>query len=363
MKLCMISLGDMHDPRTWSGTVQAVTQRFEDHGLRVEGLNIYKKLRHAFIGAIRRVYQRFFFEPYNFRDGEFGQYALNSKRLRRYLAPYHVDAYFFMGEYCLNKRFDEKAKYYAYIDRIRRPLIEITGTTKPGMQEYLKRYEKNDIDSLSHLDKIFTMNEWSKKLITDYYHIPEHKVIDVGVGVNVDFLEEEKDYSSSSMLIVLRKGTEHYKGLDLLLDAFQIAKEKIPDLTLNVVGTQYKEVEGVRYFFNQPRSVTIKLFKECTIYAMPALSEPNGTTYLEALANKSPTIGLNRFAYPEFCGYGEYGFIAKGDTPQDVAEAICEAFSDRLRLRRMGEAGQRYVKNKYRWDAVVSKMLACMYEQ
>ena len=33
MKLCMISLGDMHDPRTWSGTVQAVTQRFEDHGL------------------------------------------------------------------------------------------------------------------------------------------------------------------------------------------------------------------------------------------------------------------------------------------------------------------------------------------
>ena len=69
-------------------------------------------------------------------------------------------------------------------------------------------------------------------------------------------------------------------------------------------------MDGVTYYYNEPRSKTVELLQKATLYVMPAIREPNGITYLEALANKTPIIGLNRFAFPEFCGYGEYGFIS-----------------------------------------------------
>ena len=82
---------------------------------------------------------------------------------------------------------------------------------------------------------------------------------------------------------------------------------------------------------------------------MPALAEPNGTTYVEALANKAPIVGLNKFSAPEFSGYGKYGFMASEATPQSVADVIIEALSDKERLkRRMGEEVQQFVmKNIY----------------
>ena len=87
-----------------------------------------------------------------------------------------------------------------------------------------------------------------------------------------------------------------------------------------------KKWDGVFYYYNQPRTVTVSLFQECALYAMPALLEPNGITYLEALANKMPILGLNRFAFPEFSGYGKFGFIVDEPILENVSIAICKAF-------------------------------------
>ena len=59
---------------------------------------------------------------------------------------------------------------------------------------------------------------------------------------------------------------------------------------------------------------------------MPALLEPNGTTYLEALANKTPTVGLNRFAFPEFCGKWFEGCVInhKDENPANNAATNIE---------------------------------------
>lgn len=253
---------------------------------------------------------------------------------------------------------------YIYVDSVIRPRLEFSPKVsfpKSFFREYgLKKYEEYDKQSYSYANKIFTQNEWTRKYIVEEYGLPEEKVINVGFGVNLIFYKEDKDYSRNLLLIVLRKGLEEPKGLNLLIPAFRIAKKNIKDLELAVVGTNGPEEDGVTYYYNQPRSTTIQLFKECVLYTMPALNEPNGITYLEALANKSPILGLERFSVPEFSDYGKYGFYTSSPTPTAVANLIIEALSDKNRLKTMGEAGQKFVEDRYTWDKVIEKMTKVM---
>lgn len=272
------------------------------------------------------------------------------------------DALLFTGEHCLDHPLPWNMKSYAYIDRALGPLIRMKADCQPGVERYLRKYEKNDKLSLSCLNACFTANEWSRKYIIDNYGLPKEKIINVGIGINVPLYLGEKDYSNPDILIVLRKGTEKYKGLDLLLEAFKLAQKRMPDLTLHVVGTDYEKVSGVKYYYNRPRSVTIDLFKKCSLYAMPAILEPMGITYLEALANKTPILGLNRFAFPELCGYGKYGFIVPVATPESVSEQIVKAFSNPNKLEKMGLEGQQMVMKRYSWSKVADKMLKTMME-
>ncbi|MCS2966996.1 glycosyltransferase [Bacteroides ovatus] len=85
---------------------------------------------------------------------------------------------------------------------------------------------------------------------------------------------ERKNYDDNLLLIVLRKGTEYYKGLLLLIDAFDIVKEKVSNAKLAIVGTdEVRSQEGVTYYHNKSRETTVELFKRCTLYTMPALAE------------------------------------------------------------------------------------------
>jgi glycosyltransferase involved in cell wall biosynthesis len=190
------------------------------------------------------------------------------------------------------------------------------------------------------------------------YGFEAKKVFNVGFGINVNPFYGDKNYDNELLLIVLRKGTEKYKGLYLLLEAFKYLRVKRPTVKLAVVGTESTvEIEGVSYYYNESRTKTLELYQASTLYVMPALSEPNGVTYLEALANRTPIVGLNRFAMPEFSGFGEWGFLVENEDPIELATVIDEALSDKNRLKEMGIKGQKFVIEKYKWDIVVDKMI------
>lgn len=203
---------------------------------------------------------------------------------------------------------------------------------------------------------IFTQNEWSRQSLINDYQVPAERIRNVGFGINVNPFTGHKDYTKKNILIILRRTMEVLKGLPLLYDAFVLFKKKFPEAKLSVVGTTYKEAEGIEYYENYPREKTIELLKECTLYAMPSLYEPNGITYLEALAYKTPILGLNRFALPEFAGQGKYGFIVNDPDPKEIAEKIETAFKDPDLLRKMGEEGQKATVNYYTWDKAIDRM-------
>lgn len=356
MKICVISMEDMRDVGTWSGTVSVLVNKFEKKGIEVVGFSYEGKLKHPIIGKLRKLLGYFVYLRGNMRDDEFGWFKCNAKLFRKNLCPLDADIYLFMGEHCMDSAITGRARNYTIIDRAIPLMYEYDEIHKAGINQYIKRYKKNDLISLRQMNAIFTMNEWTRDFLIKQYGLDKDKIINIGFGINVKEFQGFKDYNNKKILIVLRKGTELIKGLDLLLDAFVIARKKIPDLSLHVVGTEYRGEDGVTYYYNQPRSVTERLFQECALYAMPARLEPNGITYLEALANKTPILGLKRFAFPEFCGYGKFGFMVDQPDISLIADQLISAFSNPQLLAKMGECGQKNIRT-YNWDNVVNKLL------
>lgn len=361
MKIAIFAWGPEDDTKVWSGTPYTLKTILREKGYDTVHIDMSAMFTH-------RHYQfRTLLKKLGFDGLE--KLPILFQRIGKKVAAIDESleentSLLFVPCNAINKPLKRTHHAYIYVDAVARPRSEFSPKIpfpKSIFRAYgLKKYEEYDKRSYSYATKIFTQNEWTRKYIIEAYGLPAEKVVNVAFGVNLTFYKEEKDYSRNLLLIVLRKGLEEPKGLNLLLPAFKIAKQTIKDLELAVVGTDGPEEDGVTYYYNQPRSTTVQLFKECVLYTMPALNEPNGITYLEALANKAPILGLERFSVPEFSGYGKYGFYTASATPTAVANLIIEALSDKNKLKEMGETGQQYVKERYTWNKVIDNMIEMM---
>jgi len=234
------------------------------------------------------------------------------------------------------------------------------GSFKYGLVTHSAKYLKNLIrytaQYAGRFKIIFTFNEWTRKSIIEDFGVAAEKVHNVGFGANLNPYLAGKKYDNGLILTVLRRGNEELKGLNLLLQGFKIAHNQNRNLKLAVVGTTCEAMAGVTYYEGHPRSKTISLFQEAALYAMPAIFEPNGMVFPEALSCKAPILGLDRLAFPEFAGYGKYGFIVHPD-PQDIADKILYALDNPQLLEKMGREGQEFAIKRYSWEVVVQKML------
>jgi len=190
-------------------------------------------------------------------------------------------------------------------------------------------------------------------------------IVGMGVGKIRPFAGK-KDYCNGHILFVAKQGVDGHKGGPLLCEAFKIAQEKIPDLKLVIVGG-----EEHRDLVNGIPNVTVtgyiswdelqQLYEKASLFAMPALYEPWGQVYVEALQCKTPILGLNRNSLPEITDGGKYGILIDEPTPQAVAEGIIWAFEHPEKLEQMALEGQTFCLDRYSWDSVAEKMCEVIF--
>lgn len=351
MKLLVVSRGEPSDPKTWSGTPKNILDRLK----AVEAFEQIDTFN------LRGFYDHFTFVlhwvmiklamPWYFRQPIL--YGYLKKKTHRMLNKSEADVVLFIDQHCIGRGADPSKRYYCYLDSVLPPVFERLEHPSSWQRMMMKRYIKNDIQSLRQMTGIFTANEWVKNYLVDNYGLNKDLIHNVRCGANISPLNEDKDYSHHLLLIVLRQNTKWRKGLPLLLEAMPLLRKEVSDARLAVVGCSGDEQEGVDYYDGYPRSKTVELFRESTLYVMPAQWEPLGLTYLEALANKTPIVGLNRFAVPEFSGNGKYGFVVDQANPKRLAEVLTDALHDEERLSKMGEEGQLFAIQNYDWNKTV----------
>jgi glycosyltransferase involved in cell wall biosynthesis len=222
-----------------------------------------------------------------------------------------------------------------------------------------ERLEQRSYDQMSH---IFSISEYVRRNLTDHYKVPSERVTVVGTGRgSLSPYTGSKDYANGVILFVAKIRFEE-KGGALLVEAFKRALRQNPRLRLVIVGDErYRaslgNIPNIEIHGFVPLDQLQDLFNRACLYAMPAPNEPWGLVYLEALACKTPVLGLNRNALPEITQQGRFGFCVNDATPDAVAEALLKACSDPEGLARMGAEGQEYCLRQFTWEGTVKRIL------
>jgi glycosyltransferase involved in cell wall biosynthesis len=162
-----------------------------------------------------------------------------------------------------------------------------------------------------------------------------------------------------------------YKGLDLLLDAFEHCARYSSPLKLVIAGApQTTELENhYRRRINQistddsivfhanfiPSEKVATYFVACDVVILPYKEiDHSGLVHL-AFSFGRPLIATNVGDFSEVIEEGMSGYLLKENSAQCLSETIVEAFSNGPRLQDMGKYARKLSETKYSWLEIARK--------
>ena len=222
-------------------------------------------------------------------------------------------------------------------------------------------YELLEHRSFEQVEHIFTFGKYVRDDIVEHYGVPASRVTVAGSGMGaIEPYFGPKSYETPNLLFVAKHlFTE--KGGELLLDAFFKALPFRENLRLTIVGDRRSAAKipkhrAIDFQAKLSWEALTALYRKSTLLVQPMLNDPWGQVYLEALASRTPVLGLDRNGLPEIIEGGRHGFLISDEDPDALAAAILDATSDPSRLAVMGQTGQRHVLDSYSWDIAAERI-------
>lgn len=254
-------------------------------------------------------------------------------------------------------------------------------------------HEFNRLDYLSrHIiyrcsKSIIVHSEDIKNKIVGTFNIPPKKISIIPHG-NFDQYVPVKSISRAEARVKLGLENEDkvilffgyirpYKGLDLLLDAFEISARENKRLKLVIAGAassvelenQYKEkVEKISKNGSivyhpgfVPFDEVAKYFVATDVVMLPYKAiDHSGIIHL-AYSFGKPLIATNVGDFSEIIENGKSGYIVKVNNTECLAETILQSFENGTDLEEMGAYARKLSETKYSWLEIAKKAKA-LYE-
>ena len=187
------------------------------------------------------------------------------------------------------------------------------------------------------------------------------------------------DDSRQPMVLTVGRvaSSERYKGHDVMLEAWPIVLNRVPDAVYWIVGggddlarLEAKARErgiaaSVRFAGPVSPEELAVCYHRCCVFAMPARTELDartprgegfGIVYLEAMARGKPVVGPRVGAPAEFIRDGEHGLLVDPASASEVAEALSELLGDPERARRMGESARQFVTSEFSFESFCKRL-------
>jgi len=237
------------------------------------------------------------------------------------LSQNKIDLAFFAGSFCT-----------ALIAEIKDKLLKIKmiAWQHNSFEQYMGRYSEKYLDEylkgLACADSVICLTEHDALLFSKY----NCRSVCIGNPININH-SEQCNLESKKFLAVGRIEIEH-KGLDLLLDAFDLAD--VPEWTLSIIGngndmqTLAEKVTGLnkcdkvllkgQLFDNE----LLQEYKNSSIFIITSRWEGFPLTILEAMSFGLPIVSTPITCSKEVLRDGEYGLLSKSFSVEDIAEAI-----------------------------------------
>ncbi len=224
---------------------------------------------------------------------------------------------------------------------------------------------------LNKADRIFS----TSKIMADEISLYTNNtpvVIPFGVDTNMFRpYDVKRIFDHDTITIGCVKSLSFKYGIEFLLDAFAIIKEKLSNrkIKLLLVGDgilkntliekakRLKIEQDVLFYGAVTHSKVPELYNMIDIAVFPSVWESFGVSNLEAAACEIPQVASNIGGFKEIIKDGVTGFLVEPENPVAIAEKVIELI-DNYDLRiKIGKSARQEVINNFDWNKNVDQMI------
>jgi len=226
-------------------------------------------------------------------------------------------------------------------------------------------------------DKILSTSNMMAKETTLYTH-KQIAVTPFGVDTNKFIPQTSFNlFGNSAIVIGTVKSLQEKYGIKYLLKSFAIVKSKHPELMLKLLivggGTEEKQLKkltqqlGIKddtVFTGKIIPDEVNMYhSQLSIAVFPSIfeSESFGVAVLESSACQVPVVASRIGGLSEVVDDGITGLLVPPQDENALAEAIAKLVMDKPLRERMGEAGRKFVQQKYELKSCIDLMVT-IYE-
>lgn len=367
-KIIGVSYGNPWDLNTWSNNPYYLFNALKQKGIlrNAWGRNIFKnELRWAKLLAVLKFK--------TLKKAEIGNLANRyfiSKKLGREFKEFLSNTTYDKNDVIISTSsfidFDGiDIPFYLYGDTSFADFyLNYPGAKRLISKKVAKKIFDYEIKQINRAKKIFTFSQWAKQSLITNYGTREEKIDVVGHGYCLPDVENFDKKKIEKPWILFVSTNWHKKGGDIVLQAFNLVKEKYKNYELHIIGrVPYQilkeNISGLVYhgFLNKNNKKDvdkmIELYKRASIFVLPSLFDPMPNITLEANYFKTPVIASNVCGIPEQVIDGKTGFIINEQDSEKYAQKIELLINNEWLRYEMGESGRVFVKENFSWDSVI----------
>jgi len=219
-------------------------------------------------------------------------------------------------------------------------------------------------------NKIICYTENEKSLLVKL-GIDSDKIAVIHNGTDTDiFAPREKEKDNNQILWIGRFTPG--KGVEYLIDAFNILVKEYPDFKLLMIGRGHlkENIEQKIQDLNLGKNIIIRefvpnselpeIYQSSDVFVLPSLNEGVPRTILEAMACGIPVVCTE---LPQLVNIVEgCGLLVPVKDSQALAEGILRVVSNRDIAQKFGKNGRIKVVENYSWEDTVKKTIQ-LYEE
>jgi len=230
---------------------------------------------------------------------------------------------------------------------------------------------------INHASMVSAANEYEKDIFLNMSKKSQIKII--RNGVNLKNLVSKKNfkmkYNINSKFILFVGRFSKSKGIETLIDAFNIVNNKFLDIHLVIMGVDFgfeKTMEELIIKFNlskkilviknPPREDVISAYGESEFLVLPSQWELSPLVPLESFAFKKPVISTKSHGIPFTVKDDKNGLLVDPENPVQLAKAITKLLlDDNLRIK-LGLSGYHFVHDECNCVSMAKNSLE-LYEE